>query len=250
VTAYTGGHLSVRGIARDIVAAYRRHWGFLIVSAIVVLLPQSLIDALLDGLELEGFKSAKDVAVVAAIPLTVAVNLFGQAVYAGLTAAVVVDWRAGMPLPKISALVRALPIGGLVILDVLATAGIAVGVLLLIVPGLLYATYFGIAPAIMKFERRGVLGSLRRSAQLVRGNFWRVCALVVGVLVSTEAIVALVSFSIHGLGLLTAADLVADGLTQPIEGLAIALVAIRLLELHGEAPEPEALARALTHGAE
>jgi len=42
-----------------------------------------------------------------------------------------------------------------------------------------------------------------------------------------------------------AVDLVAEGLLQPFEGLAIVIVAIRLLELRGEAAAPSAMASAL-----
>jgi Uncharacterised protein family (UPF0259) len=249
VTVKPSEHLSIMAVARDVAAAYRQHWVFLIAAAIVILLPQALLDAFLGNLNIEGIHSAKDIATLAAVPLTVAVNLFGQAVYAGFTAAVVVDWRAGLPLPKLSVLVRSLPIGGLILLDIVSTVAIAIGFLLFVLPGLVFATYFGIAPAVMKFERRGVLGSMRRSAQLVRGNFRRVFVLVVGVIAISEAIVAAVSFPFHGVEAVTLVDLGADGLVQPIEGLGIVLVAIRLLELHGEAPPPRELARALTHAA-
>jgi hypothetical protein len=249
VSADAREHLAVGAIGRDIATVYRAHWAFLVPAAMVVLLPQSLADAFLGGLEIEGVHSFRDVATLAAIPLTFAVNLFGQAVYAGLTAAAVIDWRAGVPLPRLSVLVRSLPIGGLILLDLLLTAGIAIGLLLLIVPGLVFTTYFGISPALLKIERRGVAASMRRSAELVRGNFWQVFVLVVGVIAITEAIVAVITSPFHGAGLVAVVDLVADGLIQPIEGLTIALVAIRLLELHGEAPAPRELARALTQEA-
>jgi Uncharacterised protein family (UPF0259) len=248
----TGGreHLALGAIARDTATVYRAHWAFLIPAAMVVLLPQVLADAFLDGLEVEGLHSLKDFATLAAIPLTIAVNLLGQAVYAGLTAAAVIDWRAGVPLPNLSALIRALPIGGLILLDLVLTIGIAIGLILLIVPGLIIATYLAISPALMKIERRGALASMRRSAELVRGNFWRVFALVVGVILVTELIVAAITAPLHGLVASTLADLAADGVIQPIEGLAIVLVAIRLLELRGEATAPRELARALMHAAE
>lgn len=250
MTAKPSEHLSVGAIARDVAAAYRQHWLFLIVAAIVILLPQAVLDATLGGIHFDRVHDAGDIAKLAALPATVAVNLFGQAVYAGLTAAVVVDWRAGLPLPNLSVLVRSLPIGGLILLDVVSTIGIGIGFLLLILPGLVFATYFAIAPAVMKFERRGVLDSMRRSAHLVRGNFWRVFVLVVGVIALTELVVALVSLPFHGFEAVALVEVGADGLVQPVEGLGIVLVAIRLLELHGEAPPPRELARALTHAAE
>jgi hypothetical protein len=249
VSANAREHLALGAIASDIASVYRAHWAFLIPAAMVVLLPQSLAEAFLGDLEVHEIHSLRDVATLIAIPAVLAINLFGQAVYAGLTAAAVIDWRAGVPLPKLSALLRALPIGGLVLLDLLLTGGIAIGLFLLVVPGLAFAAYFGISPAVMKIERRGVIATMRRSAELVRGNFWRVAALIVGVILVTEAIVAAITAPLNGLVASALTNLVADGLIQPIEGLAIALVAIGLLELHGEAPAPRELARALTREA-
>ena len=98
------GKLSARAVAREVIAAYRTHWLFLILAALVVLLPQALADGFLDHLQVEGVRSARDVAILAAVPLTIVVNLFGQAFYAGLTAAAVIEWRAHRPRPKIRAL--------------------------------------------------------------------------------------------------------------------------------------------------
>ncbi len=237
--------LSVGAVARDVASAYRAHWLFLIVAAIVVLLPQALADSLLDHLNVEGIHSARDVAVVVAAPLTVIVNLFGQAFYAGLAAAALIEWRAHRPLPGIRALLRSVPLGRLVLLDIVLTLGIAFGLLLLVIPGLIFMAYFSISPALVKFEHRGVWSSMRRSRELVRGNFWRVMAIVVGTIVFTEIAVSLISAPFHGLAIVTFVDLAADGLFQPIEGLVIVVVALALLELRGEAPEPGELARAV-----
>jgi len=245
VTAPRRHSLSVGAVARDVASAYRAHWLFLIVAAIVVLLPQALADSLLDHLNVEGIHSARDVAVVVAAPLTVIVNLFGQAFYAGLAAAALIEWRAHRPLPGIRALLRSVPLGRLVLLDIVLTLGIAFGLLLLVIPGLIFMAYFSISPALVKFEHRGVWSSMRRSRELVRGNFWRVMAIVVGTIVFTEIAVSLISAPFHGLAIVTFVDLAADGLFQPIEGLVIVVVALALLELRGEAPEPGELARAV-----
>jgi len=242
-------HLSPRAVAGDIVTVYRRHWRFLIPTAIVVLLPQSLVDGLLDGLNVEGIRSARDVAILAAVPITVAVNLLGQAVYAGMAAAAVVEWRTNQPLPRIATLARSLPLGRLVLLDLVLSLGAAIGFVLLVIPGLVFLAYFSTSPPLIKFEHRSVRGALRRSAQLVQGNFWRVLLLVVGITLLTEAVVAAVSAPFHGVGLVTAVDLAAEGLLEPIEGLAIVLVAFRLLDIRGDTPSPADLQWALTHRA-
>jgi hypothetical protein len=242
----SGRHsLSVRAVARDVASAYRAHWFFLITAAIVVLLPQSLADGLLGSLNVEGIHSARDVALLVAAPLTIIVNLFGQAFYAGLAAAALIEWRANRPLPGIAALLRSVPLGRLVLLDVVLTLGTAIGFLLLVIPALIFMAFFSISPALVKFEHHGVWGSMRRSRELVRGNFWRVMATVVGTILVTEIAVSLISAPFHGLAIVTFVDLAVDGLLQPIEGLVIVVVALTLLELRGEAPEPDELARAV-----
>jgi hypothetical protein len=237
--------LAVGAIARDVISAYRAHRFFLIAAAVIVLLPQALTDAVLDGLELEGLHSARDVAALIAAPLTLIVNLFGQAFYAGLAAAAVIEWRANRPLPGIRALLRSVPVGRLVVLDIVLTLGTAIGLVLLVIPGLVFMTFFSISPALVKFEHRGVWESMRRARELVRGNFWRVLLIVPGTIIVTEIAASLISESFHGLAIVTLVDLATDGLLQPIEGLVIVVTALALLELRGEAPEEKELAAAV-----
>ena len=240
--------LSIRGVARDVAASYRTHWSFLVLAAMVVLLPQALADGFLDHLEVEGVHSARDVAILAAVPLTVVINLFGQAFYAGLTAAAVVEWRAHHPLPNIRSLLRTVPIRRLVLLDLVLTLGSAIGFVVLVIPGLIWLAYFSIAPAIVKFEHEGIWASMRRSRELVRGNFWSVLVTVVGTILFTELAVGAIAAPFHDGLVVALVNLAADGLLQPVEGLVIVVVALALLELRGEAPETEALERAVGGG--
>jgi hypothetical protein len=245
VTAKTG-QLSPREVAREMWTVDRRHWVFLFVTAIVVLLPQTVADAFLEGgFHLDHIRTAADAGTAGLALLTAAVNLMGQAVYAGLTAAAVVDWRAGQPLPPLSKLLASLPIGRLVLLDLVVTVGAAIGFLLLVVPALVFLTYVAPSAPIMKLEHRGVQGSISRSIHLVRGQAWRVFAIVGTTVLVTEAAVQLVIVPLHGTLLLVAAGIAAEAVFQPFEGLAVALVAIHLLELHGEAPAPSEMARSL-----
>ena len=237
--------LSPRQIAVEMASVYRRHWRFLIPTAVVILVPQSLADAVLEDIHLEHVHSLTDFGELGAGLLTVAVNLLGQAIYAGLTAAAVVDWRAGLPVPRLSALLRAMPIGRLVLLDIVLTLGAALGFLLLVIPGLVFYTYLAISPAILKLEHLGVRDAIRRSIQLVRGQALRVFGIVLGAVVFSELAVQAVALPFDGVVVLAVLNLAAEGLFQPIEGLAIALVAIHLLELRGEAAEPTSMAHAL-----
>jgi hypothetical protein len=237
--------LSLRAVFGEMFTVYGRQWRFLIPAAIVILLPQSVLNAVFDGGNLDGIRDAKDLALLVAILLTTAINLLGQAIYAGLTAAADVDWRAGRPLPPLSSLIRSLPIGGLIVLDLLLSVGFALGILLLVVPGLVFLAYVGISPAVMKLEHRGPVDAIRRSVELVRGNFRRVFVIVIGVILFTELAVLAIALPFHGFEAELAVDLVAEGLLQPFEGLAVVIVAIRLLEMRGEAQAPTAMASAL-----
>jgi hypothetical protein len=237
--------LSLREIAGEMWAVYRAHWTFLVPAALVVLLPQSIADGITEGFHVEHLKTAADLATIGAALLLVVVNLFGQAVYAGLTAAAVVEWRAGQPLPPLSGLLRAMPIGRLIVLDVVITLLAAIGFVLLIIPGLIVLTYLAISPAVLKLEHLGVQEALSRTIYLVRGRARQVFLIAIGAILVTELIVQLVAAPFNGVAILTIVNLIAEGIFQPVEGLAIALVAIHLLELHGEAPAPDAMARAL-----
>ena len=239
------GQISPLGVAAEMWRVYRRHWWFLIPTAIVVLLPQSIADAVLEDLHVEHLRSVTDFAELGGALLTVAVNLLGQAVYAGLTAAAVVDWRAGLPLPRLSALLRAMPLGRLMLLDLFLTLGAALGFLLLVVPGLVFYTYLAISPAILKLEHLGVRDAIVRSIRLVRGQALRVFVIIVGAVLFSELAVQAVAVPFDGAVLLTVVNLAAEGIFQPIEGLAIALLAIHLLELRGEAAEPTSMAHSL-----
>jgi hypothetical protein len=238
--------LSVRRTFGEMGTVYRRHWAFLVVAAVVVLLPQTIADAFLEGgFHVDHIRSLADAATIGLALLTAAVNLMGQAVYAGLTAAAVVDWRAGQPLPPLSALLRSMPIGRLIVLDAVITIGAAVGFLFLVVPALVFLTYVAASAPIMKLEHLRVRESIRRSIGLVRGQARRVFAIVAGTILITEFAVQAIIVPLHGTLLLILAGLSAEAIFQPFEGLAVALVAVHLLELHGQAPEPGEMARAL-----
>jgi hypothetical protein len=216
----------------------------------VVLLPQSVADGVLEGYHVEHIGDLIDVETVAVVLLTAAVNLMGQAVYAGLTAAAVVDWRAGQPLPPLSTLLRSIPLGRLLVLDLVVTTGAAIGFMLLVVPGLIFLTYVAASAPLMKLEHLGVGESIGRSISLVRGRARDVFVIVAGAVAITELGVQAVTLPFEGPVMLTMMNLVGEAVFEPFEGLAVALVAVHLLDLHGQAPAPEVMARALVKDAE
>lgn len=224
---------------------YKQHWRFLVPAAVIILLPQAIADGILEGYHVDHIRNLVDVATIGVALLTAAVNLMGQAIYAGLTAAAVVDWRAGQPLPPTRTLVRSMPIGRLILLDLAVTLGAAIGFVLLIVPALVFLTYVAAAAPVMKLEHRGVRDSMRRSVGLVRGRARKVFVIVTGTIVVTELAVQAIATPFSGAVVLTVVNLLGEAIFQPFEGLVIAIVAVRLLILHGEAPAPSVMAKAL-----
>jgi hypothetical protein len=68
----------------------------------------------------------------------------------------------------------------LVRVSVLASLGIGVGVLLLVVPGLVLATRWAVAVPVGMIEQGTARDALRRSREIVRGNGWSVFKVLLG----------------------------------------------------------------------
>lgn len=127
---------------------------------------------------------------------------------------------------------------------VLAGIGIAVGLLLLIVPGLVLLTWWALISPAVVLEKRGVMEAFGRSRELVRGHGWSVFGVVI--------LTILISFAIGiavNLALIWLPDelssffggLINGTLTAPFVALAWTLSYFRLRELGGEArAEPTA----------
>ena len=118
---------------------------------------------------------------------------------------------------------------------VMATLGVVLGLLLLVVPGLFLATWWAlIAPAVVS-ERLSWRQSLRRSRELVRGFGWTVFG-----------VIALIGFAylVLVLPLAWRTDFfsnwlliaVADSLIAPFYAVAATIMYDRLVEFHGFRP--------------
>jgi len=76
--------------------------------------------------------------------------------------------------------------GRLIVVDLIVAAGTAIGLLALIVPGLVFLTWFALAGPIIELEGTRVREALRRSRQLVRGHFWAVFLVVLPISLGSE----------------------------------------------------------------
>jgi hypothetical protein len=94
----------------------------------------------------------------------------GWTFFAGLLDRTVGEEHGAPPLP-IGTVLRTLPYGRLLLAGFLLTVGAGVLALALLVPGLVFFTYFCLVGPIINLEDRSIRAAFRRSAQLVRSHF-------------------------------------------------------------------------------
>jgi hypothetical protein len=212
---------------------YRRHWKFLIPLSLVVLMPQAVADAVFTDVQITEVKSLDDVLTLASVPIAVAINLGGEALYAGIVAAAVVEWLRGNELRDVPGAARSIAYGRLIAVDLILALATTVGLVLLIVPGILVFTYLAVSPALIELNGVTVRESLRSSPRLVRGNFWRVLGFTLLVLLGAELFAALLESPIHGVHGEVFFHLLIEAVIEPFQGLTTVFLALALLGLHG-----------------
>lgn len=213
---------------------YKGRWRLLIPLAVLVLIPQSVGDALFGDLEVERIHSAADVLKLAAIPVALAINLLGEALYAGIVAAAVVELLAGRELTDLARVARSISYRRLIAIDLVLAVGTTIGLVFLIVPGVVFYTYMAASPALVELNDMPVKRALRQSFELVRGSFWRVLGFTVLVLVLSQGISALLESPFHGLHGEVLFNVLIEALVLPFQGLTTVFLALALLELHGK----------------
>jgi hypothetical protein len=182
------GEIGFGRLAREIVATYRTRAALLLPAAFLLSVPLGLVDVLDERLfELDASELSWLAGIVLAIETLAHAGtaLLGEVLFAGIAAAVVSERRTGVAHPLLD-LLRTLPYGRLIVIDLLFNAGLAVGLLLLVVPGLVFFAWFALAAPLAKIEDLGVRDAFRRSRALVRGRFRTVLALLLPLAIATE----------------------------------------------------------------
>ncbi|MGZ5412634.1 MAG: hypothetical protein ACXWYV_08960 [Solirubrobacterales bacterium] len=230
--------LDLGEVFREVVRLYRAHWRLLTLVAVAVLLPQALLDAAFGEIKVERLDSLADVSRLLSIPLAVVINLGGEAFYSGVVAAVVLHWRAGVGRPHMREVAAGIPYLTLIAIDLVVSVGIALGLALLVVPGILFAVYTFTAPALAEVRGLGVRAALREGRELVKGNFRRVLAATLVAYLGTELAVQALVLPFHGFGIEAVAHLAAEALVEPFQGATAVIVALALLDIHGRETVP------------
>jgi hypothetical protein len=226
-------------VLREAWALYKAHWQHFLPLALLVFVVLSLISLVL-SFALDWFG-----AVLASV-----VGLVGVFWLQGALAEAVADVRDGRADLSISdTLHRVRPrVAPLLGAGVLAGLGVALGLLLLIVPGLVLLTWWSVIVPVIVLERVAAMESFGRSRELVRGYGWSVFGVIVlTVLVLLLAVIVLAIVFAIVLAWLPdevrgyIQSLAANTLTAPFLALAWTLMYFRLSDLKRE-PEPAPLA--------
>lgn len=143
------------------------------------------------------------------------------------------DSTLGEIFGRVSSSILPLFVAGL-----LAGIGIAVGFVLLIVPGLFLLTIWAVIAPVIVIERRSALDSFGRSRELVRGYGWTVFAIVVitGVLsgIASSLLQAAFSSLPRFLEILVGGT-IAQAVVAPFVAIALAITYFRLRDAHERA---------------
>ena len=187
--------MTVGGILGESWRLYTRFFRRFFVVALIVFLVVNLVNAALGAL----VGSSTGLAVVVAL-ITTVVSLVGTFWLQGALVYAVDDVRDGRIDSSMEQLFeRVRPyLGTLILAGILAGLGIAVGLVLLIVPGLILLTWWSLIVPVIALEERSVGEAFGRSRELVRGHGWTVFGIVIvsviGIAIASGLIQSIFSF--------------------------------------------------------
>ena len=233
--------MSVGGILGEAWGLYTRFFTRFFAVAAIVYLVTNLLNAILAT----QFHSGAGVNILLAL-VTAIVALIGTFWLQGALVYAVADVRDGRIDSTIAELFeRVRPqLGTLILAGILAAIGIAIGFVLVIIPGLILLTWWClIVPAIV-MENKSVGESFSRSRELVRGHAWTVFGVVViseiGSAIASGIIQAIFSFLGSFLRYWIGGT-IASAVVGPFVAIALTLM---FFHLRGEDAAPVAVASA------
>jgi hypothetical protein len=237
----------VKRVASTYARVFRTYVGWapsLLLLAVIVFVPLGLVHAIAVHAEigsLDFSSGLKLFAAAAAILALAGTGLVGEVFYAGAVAISLTHPHDGHP-PSLREIAGMVNYRRLIAVDLIYGAIVAVGVVLLFVPGALAFVWLGLAAPVVEIERRGVRAAFARSVRLVRGHFWLVAAVLVPLEVGGDSLTDLVTALAHNmLGNSLPAEWVADTASNvvltPFYAVAAVLLTVELIaERDGEAP--------------
>jgi hypothetical protein len=221
--------LDVGRVFERIFEIYRDQFTLLVPAAFVIFLPV----AVLNGLIL----SEGDVLLALA---AAAIGVIATYWYQGMVVEAARDILDGRRDQTVGSLIGAASpvVGPLIVAGLVAGFAIAVGLILLIVPGLILLTLWAVIVPVIVIERTGAFEAFGRSRELVRGHGWQVFGVIVVLFLvqfvvsaAIQAILVGITDSFAGYAL---ADLIMRLLIAPLSALAASVMFFELKTMRGE----------------
>jgi Membrane domain of glycerophosphoryl diester phosphodiesterase len=235
--------MTVSGVLSEAIELYRRFFMRFFLTAAAVFVVLNLLTAIAADVSDDGSDAVAALWSLASLIALIVGSLWLQ----GALTATVADVRDGRADEDIEATFRRVrpALGTLFVVGILTGLGIALGFVLLIVPGLFLLTRWILVTPAVVLERKSATDAMRRSWELVRGHGWPVFGVIVlTILVSGIAqSIAIALFAFLPEFFQTwIGGLVANSLVAPFVALAWTVMYFRL---RGEpdavlAPPPEA----------
>ena len=185
--------------------------------------------------------------VAAALFAQAATTMAGDVFYAGVAMARVSESIEGGAPADLGTLARELPYGRLIAVDLLFSLGLALGLVLLIVPGVVFFIRYVMAAPVLETEHLRVRQAFRRSRELARGNSFSVLVLVGGLYLLTGGLTsALQSGGLWTLGESFLSDwmiaVVVGVVVTPVWAVGLNVVTLRLIHRERQSGPPRAQA--------
>lgn len=169
------------------------------------------------------------------------VGVIAATLYQGMVVSLVRDVQDGRRDSSVGQLVEetwpvVLPLIGA---GILAGIGIAIGLVLLIIPGLILLTIWSVIAPVIVVERSGAIDAFGRSRAVVKGNGWQVFGVILVVFLITtivSIVLGLIGAGISDTFAMRALfSLIASTITAPIAALAASTIYFNLIALQGAA---------------
>ncbi|HEY5044866.1 MAG TPA: hypothetical protein VII53_03310 [Solirubrobacteraceae bacterium] len=164
--------------------------------------------------------------------LAFVVIIVGTTLFTGMVVELVADVQDGRRDATVGQLLQAATpvLGQLILVGIVAGIGIAIGFILIIVPGLILITIWSVAAPVVVLERPGGLKPLARSRELVRGNGWQVFGVIVVLVIGVGILAAIIEAigDSGGTGAGIVVRVIVQILTAPLSALAAAVLYFEL----------------------
>jgi hypothetical protein len=230
--------MTVGGVLGEAWRLYTKFFTRFFVVALVVFLIVNLLNALLGSL----IGTRASVALLVALIATV-VSLVGTFWVQGALVYAVDDVRDGRIDSSIGELFeRVRPyLGTLIVAGILAGLAIALGFVLLIVPGCILLTWWCLIAPVIVLEGKSVGESFSRSRELVRGHGWTVFGVVIISVIASAIANAIIQSIFSFLGSFLRywiGGSIASAIVDPFIAVALTLMYFHLREAPAAEPAP------------